>query len=168
LNKQSALKIKRLLPVIPLALGFVAVAAAAHSTPTPQASTVHDGSSTTNPTVTPSPSSGPDVTVNGQKVDTNHKGTSIQPLPGGGQAKVEVSGDSTNISTNSSNAGSTANSSNGNLNVSVNSESNGGSGSSHTTVYGSTTNTTNNGSSHSFSSTNVFSTGPAHVEVKNP
>lgn len=168
MNKQNALKFKRLLPVIPLALGFVAVAAAAHGTSAPQASVVAHGSSTTTSTVTPSPSHGPDVTVNGKKVATDRNGVANLSLPGGGQAKVEISGDSANISTHSSKAGSPANASNGNLNVSVNSETNSGSGSSHTTIVGSSTNTTTNGSSRSFSSTHVFSTGPAHVQVTGP
>lgn len=168
MNRLRTLKFKRLLPVVPLVLGFVAVAAAAHSTPTPQADSVHGASTANTSSATSSPSSQPDVTVNGQKVVTGPHGTANLSLPGGGNAQVEVSGGNTTITTNSASTGSSANANGGTMNVTIDSESNSGSGSSHTTVLGSSTNTTNNGSFHSFTSSHVFSTGPAHVEVNNP
>ena len=149
----------------PFALGITAVAMADHGASLSLQHPTIQLKESPLPTVTASPRPDTNVIVNGKPVPVDQNGNANVNLPNGG-GNVEISNGGTNISTSSGgSAKSGSGTSNNHFSVNVNSDSgptnsNGFSWSS-THVNGSSS----NGSTHSFSSTNVFSTGSSNVNV---
>jgi|GEM_PF-4399416 len=154
--------VRQLLPVLPLALGIVAVAVADQGS-SPNTQPVTSSSSPTpasSPQETSQGHTATDVTVNGQRVPVNADGSAAVNLPGGG--KLNVSDGNTTLSTAGGSASGSGGSRNVNVNVNSNSTNDSGSGWSSTQITGDSNNA--NGSSTSFSSTNVFSTSSNNYE----
>ncbi len=147
--------LQRLLPVVPLALGLVAVAVADQGGAPESTVATTSPSPLQSPQATPGTKTTTSVNVNGQQVPIGKDGSASVDLPGGG--RLDVSGDDTTVSTSDGSANSNSGG-NRNVNVNVNSNNadNSGNSWSSTQVDGNSQNT--HGSSSSFSSTSVFST----------
>jgi hypothetical protein len=157
--------LKRILPAVPLALGLVGITAATHMTSAPQAAKTSSDAAVSSdldsPGPTPAATVAPDLTVNGHHVPLDSSGNADMTLPG--NTHVQVSNGQANVSAHSNNSSNNDGSSGGNVNVHVDSDSSGGN--SHSTLNVTGSSTTSNGSTHSSSSTHVFSTGSAHVDI---
>jgi len=157
--------LKRILPAVPLALGLAGITAATHVTSAPQAAKTSSDAAVSSdldsPSPTPAATVAPDLTVNGHHVSLDSSGNADMTLPG--NTHVQVSDGQATVSTDSDDSSSDNSSSGGNFNVHVDSDSSGGN--SHSTLNVTGSSTTTNGSTHSSSSTHVFSTGSAHVNI---
>lgn len=145
--------VRRLLPVIPLALGFAAVAVADHGSLVAQQGTADVPVSS--PQASPAASPTTFVTVDGRPVPVGEDGNAHVTLPDNA-GQVDVSGGGAKVSTNGGSGSGGSGNHSTNVTVNSNSPDESGTNSNSTEVVGASSNA--NGSSMSFTSTNVFST----------
>jgi hypothetical protein len=164
LSKKSVQMIGRIALAAPLLLGAVAISLANQGGPARQSLA---------PSTSPAPSEGeatstsaPKVTVNGEEIPVDKKGTNHTSLHKSDSTVTISNGHSTVTKESSQTSSSPAAGNNDNVQVNVDSNSTGGNNWGTTQSYG--YNVTSNGNSTSFSSTNVFSTGSNHMNVTSP
>ena len=159
-------KIRWVLPVGLVALGFASFAASQPGTGNSKASVMTDvrtPSIEVQASASPAPTATPSITVNGTKIPTDKNGSS-DINTAGGKAHVEVSNGHTRVTTSeSSTSGDTSNKSTSNVNLNVTSQSSGGSnwGFTHANGYSNSF----GGNTSSFSNTTVNSNGFSDVNI---
>lgn len=157
----KSIQIRRFLPPALATLGVVVVAAAWQGGGSSPQASVSQVSSTPSEEAAPASTETPHVSVNGKPVQVDRNGKASLDLPGGNNAHVEVSGDHTTVTTSSPSNDFSKNQTS-NLEVNVQTDSTGGK--THSTARVSNS-TTDHGSSRSSTSTHVFSTDSAHIDV---
>jgi hypothetical protein len=147
----------------PFALGFAAVALADHQASLSLHHSAIQLPASSVPSVTATPLSETNVTVNGKPVPVDGNGSANVNLPNG-DGNVEISNGGTTVHTSSGGSGKSGSGTSSN-HVSVNINSDSGPTNSSGFSWSSTHVNGNSvtGSSHSFSSTNVFSSGSSNV-----
>lgn len=153
---------KWLLPAGILIAGLVTVAVGPQAAQSSKAAVTQIGPTATpaqsSESAAPSATATPSITVNGLNVPLDQPGARDVTLPSGGRAHVDVSGNSTQITTSDTpTGGGSASQANGNLNVNLSTTSTGGTSWGSTQIYGNSVNSSNG--SWNSNNTSIFSTG---------